>query len=234
MHKAIIFDMDGTLIDVTQSYKEAILRTVLHFVPGASRDAVIREREQLRGRPGFNNDWDASYYLIRKLEGCDGPVVRDTFWHEVRDIFQSHYLGVALYRRSYGREPPLVAASGLIDNERVLIREETLKALRRYPLGIATSRTRFEALHAVGISFLGAYFDRHAIISQDDVTKEKPDPEPIRTAMGRLGASTCVYVGDTVDDAAAARAAGCESIIVGGDWGDAMVRDVNDILALLS
>jgi len=35
-----------------------------------------------------------------------------------------------------------------------------------------------------------------------------------------------IYIGDTIDDATAATAAGCTSIIVGGDWGDMRIEDI--------
>ncbi len=234
MNTALIFDMDGTLIDVSKSYKEAIVQTVQHVVPNAGRQQVYEEMGLLVGKTGFNNDWDASVYIINKLLGQKRPVVRDDAWEEVKDIFQSYYLGAGLYWKSYGKAPPIAIKQGLISNETVLIREDTLRALSGHPLAIATSRTRFEALFALGASYLGTYFDALHVTTQDDVKHEKPHPEPILAAKKAMAADECIYIGNTIDDATAAKAAGCKSIIVGGDWGDVRVDDINDVAEALS
>ncbi len=49
-----------------------------------------------------------------------------------------------------------------------------------------------------------------------------------------MAADAYIYIGDTIDDATAARAAGCKSIIVGGDWGDMRIDDINDVAGALS
>lgn len=234
MTTALIFDMDGTLIEVSKSYKEAIVQTVQHFYPQAARSQIAEEMARLVGRKGFNNDWDASYYILNRLQGQERPVVRDDGWEEVKDIFQSRYLGASLYRKSYGREPPLTIEPGLISHETVLITEGTLKALSAYPKAIATSRTRFEALFALESSYLGAYFPHTCVIAQDDVAHEKPHPEPLLAAMRAVPADEYIYIGDTIDDATAARSAGCKSIIVGGEWGDMHIGDINELAAILS
>ncbi len=64
---AVIFDCDGVLIDVRESYNRAIQETVAYIVKEAtgltfSRDGVPREVIHLfKKSGGFNNDWDLAY-----------------------------------------------------------------------------------------------------------------------------------------------------------------------------
>ncbi len=58
-----------------------------------------------------------------------------------------------------------------------------------------------------------------AVIAAEDTTRHKPDPEPVRRALERLGASAAdaVYVGDAPFDLRAGRAAGVATVAV--TWG---------------
>jgi pyrophosphatase PpaX len=69
-------------------------------------------------------------------------------------------------------------------------------------------------LRAVGLA------DRIDVVAgQDEVSRHKPDPEPLLYAARRLGvpAADCVYVGDATVDVVAARAAGMGAVAV--TWG---------------
>jgi pyrophosphatase PpaX len=95
-------------------------------------------------------------------------------------------------------------------------------------------------LRAVGLA------DRIDVVAgQDEVSRHKPDPEPLLYAARRLGvpAADCVYVGDATVDIEAARAAGMGAVAV--TWGaglepalaatrpDAVVSDVAGLKAAL-
>lgn len=229
MVKAILFDMDGTLIEVQKSYKEAIVRTVQYFVPTVRREDISKGIKSLRGISNFNNDWDASYYLIKKLSGDAPIVVRDAFWKQMQSVFQSFYLGSTLYKKAYGTNSPIHIEKGLIEQETPLITEETLKNLEEYPMGIVTSRPRFEALYTLSFGFFPKYFSLEHLIALDDAKHEKPHPEPLLKLKEKIKADTYFYVGDTIDDAKAAKLAGCISIIVGGNWGDINIGTINEL-----
>lgn len=95
--------------------------------------------------------------------------------------------------------------------------EDTLKLLKEegYKLGIVTNNSR-EGMQS-GLNLLGLehYFD--VIITRDDVTACKPSPEGILKALDRLEMSVneCIYVGDSLADIHAARAAGVQPLLVG-------------------
>lgn len=61
---------------------------------------------------------------------------------------------------------------------------------------------------------LARYFD--AVVSGDSVARGKPDPEPLLAACSQLGVaiSEAVMIGDSANDALAARAAGCRVLLV--------------------
>lgn len=96
---------------------------------------------------------------------------------------------------------------------------EALAALRsRVRMGIVTSK--LQATARAGLAFCGFDLaDFEVVIGADDVTRHKPDPEPIHAAMERLGAAPAEawYVGDSIHDIAAGRAAGVRT--AGVLWG---------------
>jgi pyrophosphatase PpaX len=83
-------------------------------------------------------------------------------------------------------------------------------------MGIVTGKGRRSADISLRAWGLARYFD--VVITGDDVSKPKPDPEGILAAMERLGARAeqTLYVGDSDADVLAGRAANL--ITVGVDW----------------
>ena len=69
---------------------------------------------------------------------------------------------------------------------------------KRFKLGIVTGRPKRDADYTIDKYGLRRYFS--AIITLDDVSIGKPDPEGIRKAMDLLRTKDAAYFGDTVDD----------------------------------
>ena len=75
---AVVFDVDGVLVDTDRSYTEAVIRTVQHFLVGeaGARDegpAVDRDTVRaFRRAGGWNNDWDLAYGLLAWLVAAPG------------------------------------------------------------------------------------------------------------------------------------------------------------------
>src|SRR6266852_3564302 len=81
--RMVVFDMDGVLVDVTESYRETIQRTVEHFTgKRITREAI----QDWKNRGGWNDDWALSTALIR-----DQGVEAD--YNAVVDYFQSIFHG---------------------------------------------------------------------------------------------------------------------------------------------
>jgi pyrophosphatase PpaX len=96
---------------------------------------------------------------------------------------------------------------------------EALETLRRegHPMAIVTSKADALAARALERMRLAEFMD--AVIGCDSCTRHKPDPEPVRIALERLGARPrdAVFVGDSPHDIAAGNAAGVTT--VGVLWG---------------
>jgi HAD superfamily phosphatase len=179
----LIFDMDGVLVDVTESYRETIARTVARFT-GVE---IPRSRIQdYKNQSGFNDDWELTHHIIREA-GVDAP------FEGVRECFQRVFLGNG--------------GDGLILRERWMARPGALEKLsERFRLAVFTGRPREEADITLNRFASGLAFD--PVVGMYDVEKRKPHPEGLLKILGGDGAGPAYYIGDSVDDARCARAAG--------------------------
>ena len=67
-----VFDMDGVLAEVTESYREAIVQTVEHFTgKRIARDLI----QDYKNQGGWNNDWALSQKIAADL-GVEVPLRR--------------------------------------------------------------------------------------------------------------------------------------------------------------
>jgi pyrophosphatase PpaX len=111
------------------------------------------------------------------------------------------------------------------------------------PMGIVTSKSRMMARRAIDLFDLGRYFP--VLVTADDTTTHKPDPEPVRLGASLLGVDPvrCVYVGDSPADIESGNGAGAGTIAA--TWGvacrdrlmaaspDAVIDDISELPALL-
>lgn len=183
MKPMVIFDMDGVLAEVSESYREAIVVTVRHFT-GAT---VTPERiQEYKNQGGFNNDWLLSQQLCRD-HGVELP------YQTVVDYFCKIFFGEN--------------NDGLISREKWIPRDGLLNRLAaRYQLAIFTGRNRAET--QVTLNRFARAVAFHPIMTTDEVANGKPAPDGLLMIKERHAASRYYYVGDTVDDARSARAAG--------------------------
>jgi HAD superfamily phosphatase len=174
----LVFDMDGVLVDVTDSYRETIVRTVEHFTGRAISRAQIQD---YKNQGGWNNDWALSQKICRDL-GVDVP------YATVVDYFNHLFL-----------------EQGLIHRERWIPRDGLLDRLNaKFELAIFTGRTTEEAeitLNRQGLR------ERFLLVTSNDVEREKPAPDGLLKIASLRPSKKLLYVGDTVDDARCARAA---------------------------
>ena len=178
----LIFDMDGVLVDVTESYRATIQETVRQFTDVAITHTEI---QAAKNRGGSNNDWDLSLELIR--ERGASPARED-----VIAAFQRVYLGES--------------TNGLISRERWLPREQLLERLaQRFRFALFTGRERWEAQYTLSKFAPGICFD--PLVGMEDVEFEKPHPEGLLKILDHLKPEELFYVGDVMDDCLAARAA---------------------------
>jgi HAD superfamily phosphatase len=183
----IVFDMDGVLAEVTESYREAIVQTVEHFTGQRIARELIQD---YKNQGGWNNDWALSQKIAADL---GVQVDYDT----VVKQFNIFFLGEN--------------GDGLVMRERWLPKAGLLERLsKQYELSIFTGRLRYEADITLRRFADGLRFD--PIICADDVKAGKPAPEGLIAIRNRRPWLKLWYVGDTVDDARCARAAGAPFI----------------------
>lgn len=178
----IIFDMDGVLVEVTESYRAAIQATVKHFTGYEPPNAEIQD---WKNRGGFNDDWILSLKMV-KARGVSVAYV------EIVEHFQSIFLGNN--------------NDGLILKEQWMAADGLFEMLHaKYQLAVFTGRLHDEAMLTIDRFYPGLF---PTVIGSDEVSKTKPDPEGIFTIRKLLEHDRAWYIGDTVDDARAAAAAG--------------------------
>jgi HAD superfamily hydrolase (TIGR01548 family) len=211
----IIFDIDGVLVDVSKSYRTAIIETVRVVSGKKITDADI---DQIKKKPNSNNDWDVSYALAYGVEDLKTIDRSDVKYKKLKSVFQKLYLD-----RLRNLETPIAKL-------------KTLNSLLAsgYRLGIVTSRPRDEALYVLDRVF-PKIFDPDCVVALEDCQVEKPNPEPVTLAAKKMGCnpSKCVYVGDTINDMIAAKAAGVKFVSVTKGLGGVYVQDVNQIRKVL-
>jgi len=181
----LIFDMDGVLVDVSESYRAAICATVRHFTGAEITKAHIQD---WKNRGGWNDDWRLSQALCREAG-------KEVELEAVTGYFQ------AIFHGRNGHEP-------LILRERWIARAGLFERLgARFQLAVFTGRQRWEA------EFTLRRFAPHLvfapIIGSDDVERLKPHPDGLLKIMkvGQAVPAAAWYVGDTKDDGLSAQAA---------------------------
>ncbi|ARA94181.1 MAG: HAD family hydrolase [Bacteroidetes bacterium] len=194
--KALFFDMDGVLVDVSQSYRRAIEETAAHFT---GREIVAGTVQRYKNLGGFNDDWKLTHAIIHDT-GIQVPFSR------VVEEFQRRYRGHD-WNGFIAEEPPLIS-------------EQTLQKLcgNGRIAGIVTGRPDAEAQWTLNRFGWKRYFPL-VVAREKHEGRSKPDPFPLQRALTILSAAglhlqpgEVAYIGDTVDDMEAARAAGMWAI----------------------
>jgi pyrophosphatase PpaX len=113
------------------------------------------------------------------------------------------------------------------------------------PLALVTSKSRRMALRTLDVCGFSEVFP--VVVTADEVTRGKPDPEPVILALDELeegDAGSTVFIGDSPHDIVAGRAAGV--VTVGVTWGafppevlkasgpDHLVENVQDLGRILT
>lgn len=190
MDAALLFDMDGVLVDVSGSYRRAIEETVHLFTGAVVPPGAV---QAYKNQGGFNDDWKLTAQII-----ADAGV--DVSYGAIVEAFQLKYQG-----RNW---------DGFIADEPALLRTDVLTTLAEtYPLALVTGRPEAEARFTLERFGWDAYFPV-VIAMEQQAGRGKPDPYPLELALSQLGLSPerATYIGDTGDDMVAAKQAGCQAI----------------------
>ncbi len=194
---AVIFDIDGVIRDVANSYRRALADTVHHFTQAQYRPTPD-EIDQLKAEGNWNNDWEASQELIRRYWTAQAPTSETpNFDFEViKAFFQAKYRGENF--------------NGYILDEPLLVDLNFFATLTQAGLewGFFSGATRGSA-EFILTKRLG--LTAPCLVAMDDAPG-KPDPTGLFSALNQLQFSitsnrTVIYVGDTVADMLTIKAA---------------------------
>ena len=183
----VIFDLDGTLVDSQPAALGATIKALSQFEVQVTADEV---REVFGG--GAENL--LRHFLQRDLGAGDA----------------SQALGAAVQLRA-GLQLELISETLLLPGVKELM--ASLKA-GKYKLAVATMSSRAVVDSVLEFHGIGQYFD--VVLTIDDVTKGKPDPEILIKAVDRLGGQVtrALYVGDSSHDLEAALNLGMPFLLV--------------------
>ena len=218
----IVFDMDGVLVEVGQSYREAIRETVRHFT---GETVTHDEIQNFKNAGGWNNDWLLSHRLILNRG-------KQAEYAAVVDHFNLIFLGKN--------------GDGLIRNEQWMPKEGLLEGLSEHSaLAIFTGRAKYEA--DVTLARYAKDIRFHPLVSDETVANPKPAPDGLHLIQREYPNKKIWYLGDTVDDAISARSAGVPFIgvstphnsrhleiadILLGHGAFTVIKDINELEAL--
>lgn len=171
---AVLFDLDGTLLDTTEAILSSLKHTVKYFTG--------REPNLIELRP----------YMGLPLTVIFSGLVPDHV-EEACDVYVRHNLAV---HKDLVRLYPGV--------------REVLAALREQDIKIAVVTSKRRATVEVGFKLTGVDGAFDAVVCHDDVTRPKPDPEPVLKALELLhvdtsGSRRVLVVGDSPWDVRAGK-----------------------------
>jgi HAD superfamily hydrolase (TIGR01509 family) len=198
MFDAVIFDLDGTLIDSESLTQAAGLDAFAEL-------GIVADPAFLHSLIGVDDRTSAG--LIRTTFPSLDPEAFHRAWSEA-------------VRHRYRNGVPLKPGT------------EELLLLIGLPKAIATSSTRAQADHKLGLTGLGSHFVQ--VVTVDDVQAPKPAPEPYLLTAALLGVapSRCLVFEDSETGARSAHAAGMTVVQVPdivpatGDWAHLVAPDL--------
>jgi phosphoglycolate phosphatase len=187
--RAVLFDLDGTLVDSAADLAAAANRML------ATLGLPLRTVGEVKTYVGKGIPRLVHRALLGKLDGDADPAL--------------HARALALFEQAYAEESGRHSAvfAGVVDGL------ERLRAagLR---LGCVTNKAERFTLDLLETKGLLRYFD--VVVSGDSTPRKKPDPMPFAYGCQRLGVtpSEAYVIGDSANDVAAARAAGIRVLCV--------------------
>lgn len=184
--RAAIVDLDGTMVDTLGDFEVALGAMLAELsLPSVSREFI--ERTVGKG----------SDHLIRStLQHAGGDEAR---FDAAYAIYQRHYLAIN------GQHSTLFPGVA-----------EGVQRLRAWGLRLACLTNKPGAFARPLLAHKGLADQFDAVFGGDDFERKKPDPLPLLRTCEALGTppAATLMIGDSANDALAARAAGCPVVLV--------------------
>jgi putative hydrolase of the HAD superfamily len=218
MIKAVIFDLDNTLVDF-MAMKEAAVKAAVGAMIDAglkiSHDEARRKIYKVYDEEGIEDQKVFDKFLTKEFGGID---------------YRIHAAGIIGYRRA--REAALV----LYPHTQLTMMELLKRGLR---LAVVTDAPRLQAW--LRLCQLNLHHMFSVVITFEDTHRRKPDPEPFSKALEELQIlpHEAVMVGDWAErDIAGAQCLGMKTVFAryGDRFGtrhSGADHDIDDIIELL-
>ncbi|MGM3224115.1 HAD family hydrolase [Dickeya zeae] len=186
MIKAIIFDMDGVLIEAKDWHYDALNRALNLFGYNISRYDHLTKFDGLPTKDKLNM-LSKEYSLPSELHSF----INEMKQHYTMEIVHTHCKPMFIHQYALSK----------------------LKS-EGYKLAVASNSIKNSVVTMMEKACLSDYLD--IMLSNEDVRKGKPDPEIYITAINKLGVlpSECVVVEDNENGIRAALAAGANVLTV--------------------
>ncbi len=186
--RAVIFDLDGTLVDTAPD----LMRATNHVLKTLGRSAV--DLDQVRHFAGHG----ARAMVMQGLTATGGVPPNFDIEPHFRDFIAYYAKNIADGSAAFPGVIPL------------------LERLRREDIAMGVCTNKREALSHSLLNALDMSKYFRSVVGADTLPVSKPDPKPFHEAVKRLGLASprAVMVGDSETDILTARAAGVPVICV--------------------
>ena len=188
MHRAILFDFNGVIVDDEPQHCDALIATLATY--GYTLDRERYYREYL----GFD-DRECFRYTFELMGLHPEPA----------------FIAEAIERKATRYDQAIRASLSLVPGSEAFIRAA---ASEQYRLAVVSGALRREIDLVLDIAGLRQLFE--VIVAAEDVAHCKPSPEGYQVAVGALGlgADRCVVIEDSLPGLEAAREAGLRCAMI--------------------
>ncbi len=193
---AVLVDLDGTMVDTLEDFLVALHSMLAEMPQPYCQHVCNRQEVELMVGKGSENLVNSLLNLIDAKRASSADLALRS---KALQRYLVHYGDVnGKHARVY---------------EGVRQGLEQFKALG-WKLGCVTNKPTAYAKTLLGIVGLGDYFA--LVLGGDATARKKPDPMPLQVACETLGVSISrtLMVGDSSNDAKAAKTAGCPVLLV--------------------
>ncbi|MGD9350421.1 MAG: HAD family hydrolase [Desulfobacterales bacterium] len=205
---AVIFDLDGTLIDSIDIYFRIVENALERLgLPPVSRTKILTAAE--------SEDFKWELVLPQEVQLRRASIIEEA-WGVINEIAPQMFADDLDIIEGADGALKMVSAKGL-------------------KIGLVTS-TQKHYLETKMLPLKNAGVDDliEATVTSDDVDKRKPAPDPLVLCARKLALkpAECVYIGDTATDMQAGKAAGMQTIgvLTGFDDYDALSKEQPDAI----